>query len=357
MSESVKPKFDPRGAISRGKIAQPLRILIYGVEGIGKSTTAAKAPRPLILGTEDGTAHLDVARVTPDGWLTGERPLLDLVSWFATPDASDYQTLVIDTADMAERLCVEYCCRRDHDTPEPTKKYNRTTWVDGKPTLDGYGYGAGNKVVESEFLALLAALDRARRARNVHVVFTAHADVAKEKNAGGDDYGIIAPKLIKQVREQLTAWCDAVLYCQYAYNVLQPGTHEKGKQVAKAKVVTDEERIVHTQRDGAFLAKNRLGLPKVIDMEWSTIAKHAQAAYGDATTQLAQLREEIDLLLPLVAEDVRTKAQAAVEKHATSVLMLVDIKGRLQARVLAAAPERAERLTFSAVPPTDTTEE
>ena len=40
--------------IHRGRAPRPPRILAYGVEGIGKSTFASEAPRPVFIQTEDG---------------------------------------------------------------------------------------------------------------------------------------------------------------------------------------------------------------------------------------------------------------------------------------------------------------
>jgi len=48
--------------ITRGIERAPLRAVVYGVEGIGKSTLASQFPDALVLDTEDGTRHLDVAR-------------------------------------------------------------------------------------------------------------------------------------------------------------------------------------------------------------------------------------------------------------------------------------------------------
>jgi hypothetical protein len=60
---NLKPVPPPRmslAAVRRGPIAEPMRVLLYGVEGIGKSTFGAAAPAPIFLGAEDGTAELDV---------------------------------------------------------------------------------------------------------------------------------------------------------------------------------------------------------------------------------------------------------------------------------------------------------
>ena len=40
--------------IQRGKTPMPPRLMVYGTEGIGKSTLAAGAPKPIFVQTEDG---------------------------------------------------------------------------------------------------------------------------------------------------------------------------------------------------------------------------------------------------------------------------------------------------------------
>ena len=55
--------------ILTGRIARPQKAVIYGPEGIGKSTLAAQFPAPIFLDTEGGTHHLEVARVAaPKSW-------------------------------------------------------------------------------------------------------------------------------------------------------------------------------------------------------------------------------------------------------------------------------------------------
>ena len=55
--------------ILTGRIARPQKAVIFGPEGIGKSTLAAQFPAPVFLDTESGTHHLDVARLpAPKSW-------------------------------------------------------------------------------------------------------------------------------------------------------------------------------------------------------------------------------------------------------------------------------------------------
>ena len=56
--------------IIRGKQKTALKVVVYGPEGIGKSTFAAQFPNPLFIDTEGGTKHMDVARTPkPTSWV------------------------------------------------------------------------------------------------------------------------------------------------------------------------------------------------------------------------------------------------------------------------------------------------
>ena len=55
--------------ITKGKIPSPLKVVLYGVEGIGKSTFASQFPAPLFIDTEGSTKNLDIARFDkPTSW-------------------------------------------------------------------------------------------------------------------------------------------------------------------------------------------------------------------------------------------------------------------------------------------------
>lgn len=330
---------DFKSAITSGKIAEPRRIFIYGVEGFGKSTWAAQAPRVLFVGAEEGTSHINTSRLSPTDW----RDYMDLLDWFATsPDAAGYESLAIDTMDNVEKMAIDYVCARDDGSMDPVKKYKRTTMVDGKASLEGYGFGAGPGVVEQEILAMIAKFDVIRRTRGAHIILIAHSDVVKEKNAGGDDYGLITARLQKKVRDQLFAWCEAVFYCEFDRTEIQEADHKDGKQIGRAKVVSKGQRVVHTTREGAFVAKNRLGLPPVIPPDWKVIEAAAQVAYGDTAVQVIKLREEIEQLTLLVPVETRAKVAQTVEKFAANVIALVEIKGRLQTIIAAQAVAAAQ---------------
>ena len=86
--------------ITRGKIPCAKKVVIYGPEGIGKSTFASQFPEPVFIDTEGSTNSMDVARLPkPTSW----QMLLDEIQYIKShPDVC--KTLVIDTIDWAESI-------------------------------------------------------------------------------------------------------------------------------------------------------------------------------------------------------------------------------------------------------------
>jgi len=144
-------------ALVSGKIALPQRAVIYGPEGIGKSTLAAAFPAPVFLDTEGGTAQLDVVRFPrPEYW----EHVADIVTQLATCE-HDRRTLVIDTVDWLERLLAEYLCRRAN-----------------KDSIEDFSYGKDYTILAEEFSRFLGSLEALRR-RGMHVVMVAHSTAGR----------------------------------------------------------------------------------------------------------------------------------------------------------------------------------
>ena len=89
--------------ISKGKKKQAVRVVLYGTEGIGKTTLAAHFPKPLFIDVEQGSYQIDVERF--DGITTWADVLAAIGYVEQNPDSC--KTLVLDTADKAEQMLVE----------------------------------------------------------------------------------------------------------------------------------------------------------------------------------------------------------------------------------------------------------
>ena len=230
--------------ITKGIVARPQKVVIYGPEGIGKSTLAARFPDPLFIDTEGGTSHLDVRRIDkPADW----DALLSIIKEVAnTPDVC--KTLVVDTADWAEASATEYVL----------KKYNQTS-------IEGFGYGKGYTILGETFASMLTALDEVIAA-GIHVVVTAHAKMRKfelpDEQGAFDRWEM---KLSKQSAPLLKEWCDLLLFCNFETLVVKTET--------KTSKATGGKRVMYASHHPCWDAKNRCGLPDKMDLSYDAIKK------------------------------------------------------------------------------------
>ncbi len=220
-------------AIRRGKITRPQKAVIYGPEGVGKSTLAGRLPDPVFLDTEGGTHHLDVVRL--DSASTWEEITAVIVQLASTQH--EFRTLVIDTADWLEKRLIEHLCRKAN-----------------KDSIEDFGYGKGWVILAEEFARFLTSLDTLL-ARGMHVVFLAHATVRKfEAPDQAGSYDRFELKLSKQVAPLLKEWADVVLFGNYVTKVAE-------KDNGKMRGVGGKERVLFSTHAAAYDAKNRHGLP------------------------------------------------------------------------------------------------
>ncbi len=229
--------------IISGKIKKAQKVVIYGPEGIGKSTFASKFPNPVFLDTENSTKEMDVDRFEkPLSWTELSKLLEDFLK-----DHGSYKTLVIDTADWAEMLCCKYIC----------SKYQRKS-------IEDFGYGKGYTYLQESFGKLLNYLDNFID-MGINVVITAHAKMRKfEQPDESGSYDRWELKLSKNVAPLLKEWADMVLFANYKTFVVKD---ENDKIKAKGG-----QRVMYTTHHVCWDAKNRHGLPDELPFEYSSIA-------------------------------------------------------------------------------------
>ncbi|MCD8013339.1 MAG: ATP-binding protein [Lachnospiraceae bacterium] len=254
--------------IIEGLVDRPQKVTIYGAEGVGKTSLAARFPNPLFIDTEGGTSHLDVRRVDkPRNW---EELLMIVDEVAATPGIC--KTLVIDTADWAEMQCIKDIC----------DKYK----VNG---LESFGYGKGYTYVGEEFARLLTALDRVIAA-GMNVVVTAHAKMRKfEQPDEQGSYDRWEMKLSRQVAPLLKEWCDLLLFCNYKTFVVQ-----SDNAMEKAKV-QGGKRVMYTTHHPCWDAKNRHGLPNELPLDYKAIASIFTPAAKAPAEQPAEPAAELPI--------------------------------------------------------------
>ena len=228
--------------ISRGVVDMAKKVVIYGPEGIGKSTLASRFPAPLFLDVEGSTKAMSVDRV--DGLTTWDALRSAMAALQTT--GHDYRTVVIDTADWAERLAIEYVCT--------TQK---------KSGIEDFGYGKGYTYVKEAFGELLSDCD-ALIAKGINVVYTAHAIMRKfEQPDERGAYDRWELKLSKQVSPMLKEWSDMVLFCNYK-------TYTQRQDNGSYKVMGGQ-RVMYTTHNPCWDAKNRYSLPDELSMDYEPL--------------------------------------------------------------------------------------
>lgn len=234
--------------ITRGKIQKAKKVVVYGPEGIGKSTFASQFPAPVFIDTEGSTAAMDVARLPrPTSW----NMLLKEVEYIKShPETC--RTLVIDTIDWAEQLCVDHICS-----------------IHNKKGIEDFGYGNGYVYTKEEFGRFLNRLSDVIEV-GVNIVLTAHAQLRKFEQP--DELGAydrwelkLGKKTQSQTSPLVKEWADMLLFCNYkTYSV---ATDKDGKK-HKAQ---GGKRVMYTSHHPCWDAKNRYGLPEMCDFDYQVI--------------------------------------------------------------------------------------
>lgn len=234
--------------ITRGTIKSAVKTLIYGPEGIGKTTLASKFPDPVFIDTEGSTKHLDVARLPVP--LTWTEIINEVRYVYQNPDCC--KTLIIDTADWAEMLCLKEMLDGDN-----------------LKSIEDYGYGKGYVKLAEKFKSFLDELDKIIGS-GIHIVLTAHAMMRKFEQP--DEIGAYDRwelKLQKKTAPILKEWADMVLFCNYRTYVVN--VDNQGAAKGKNKV-QGGERVMYTSHHNCWDAKNRFGLPEVVPMAFDSLS-------------------------------------------------------------------------------------
>jgi hypothetical protein len=302
-----------------GRLVKPMRLLVYGLEGVGKSTFAACAPSPIFLGAEDGTSELDVKRFPqPTCWSDVMEAVSELIA-----TEHEYKTLVIDTLDWMEPICWQQVCIACAKAGRPPLR-----------SIEEMGYGKGYVEAGGFWRQLTAALERLRATRRMDVLLLAHSWIKNFKNPGGEDFDRFEMKLHKGASAHWREWCDAVMFADHDVT-----TYEDDRK--RVKGIGSGARILRTQHHAAWDAKNRYDLPPELPLDWEAFAEAAAAHRPDDPERL---RSQIERALEQVEgnEKLCERVRNALENAGDNAGELARILNKLAAKIATTPTDESE---------------
>lgn len=256
----------------------PIKFCIYGAEGVGKTSLAAKMPDPLFLDTEGGTSRLNVRRIKISDW---ESLLATVKEVIETPNVC--KTLVVDTADWAESLCTDYICN----------KYR-------KANIEDFGFGKGYTYLSEEFGNFLQLLSKLIDV-GINPCIIAHGKPRKyelpEEQGQFDRWEM---KLSKQCAPLVKEWCDVLLFCNYKTFVIT--TENNTKKASGGK------RVMYTTHNPCWDAKNRFNLADELDLSFSSISH----LFAEETPKKAESEAAVKEDRPIIAKLKKMLADAGI---------------------------------------------
>lgn len=228
--------------IIKTRKSKPPRILIHADHGLGKSSLAAAAPRPLFIQTEDGLESIDAEAfpLCPDF----ETMMLQLSQVYE--EEHEYKTLVIDSLDWTETLIFKHVCMEGDKT-----------------SISDFGYGSGYQAALEQFGRVVKALTAIREERNMAVILTAHSQIKTYQNPMGADYDRHQIKLREKNAELFLEWVDLAgfLHFQTFTNKVEGGFTEE-----RHKAVGGTQRVLSCAPSAAYVSKNRYGITEDVPL-------------------------------------------------------------------------------------------
>jgi hypothetical protein len=292
--------------VKKGKVTKPALILLYGPDGVGKSTFGADAPSPIFLGTEDGTSNLDVAR------FPAPRTFDDVLQAIEelTKSAHEFKTLVVDSLDWLEPLVWDKVC------------------VDaGAKSIEqvGGGYGKGYAEALALWRKMASRLLDLQKAKKMNVVLIAHSQIKPFNDPTEQStYDRQILKLNEKASALFREFVDCVFFATFEVNTKKDGS--------KTRAFGDGARFIYTERRPGYDAKNRFGLPHQFPLAWDEYVNAMQTV--QTPTQVKNLKANIDELLAQLKDDKLVEAvHGHVEKAGDNVERLAQIQDKLRAKI------------------------
>lgn len=263
-------------SVTEGTTQTGQRIVIAGVEKIGKTTLACNAPKPLLVPLEVGYAAMSIPKTRVPANYGEVMGLIAEVKAASMAGTFPAKTLIFDTGTALERLI-------DLQTIEDDPK-SKTKRLTMETAHDGYGkaYAHSNQLFDN----FLKALDELAIYGGINIIITAHVFASRgidPIHGEYDTYDLLlhSPKNNKShgKREMLTQWADLVGLLYEPMFI----TKGDGDQLARGQSM-NRGRVLGVSRTPGYVAGNRYGINGEIPIPaqngWNALALAIYNASG-----------------------------------------------------------------------------
>jgi len=287
------------------KLAAHLSVF-HGAPGVGKTTFAVQFPSAIVSDLEDGSKHLDVARLTSQE-IPNYKELVSFVNELSKAK-HNYKTLVIDSATVLESYIQRHLCGDKYESIEDV----------------GGGFGKGYQMAREELQKFMQLL-RGLVAQNINVIICAHSQVKSftdpVTNSSYDRYII---QTNAKFAEILTSAADNVFFIKHAVDTVVDQKTKRTQAFGSGK------RLLMCEWRPAYEAKNRLSLPAELPLDYAAYT----AALDNAKPKSAdELIKDIKAMMVKADKQTAEIVSQKLSEAVGDVAALTRIKSKLSTMV------------------------
>lgn len=257
--------------------------ILYGQNGIGKTTFAAMPPNTLFADIEKGMPEM--LRDTPRFPIENFSQLRALLQQLREQQHPYHHVVIDSVSALNQKLVTEVCIEQKWTLP------------DGRNDMGEKGFGAfgrGDKVIAEKYAILNDDVLKLKEQRNIAVTLLGHVRTAKVKTPDTDEYSRYDIMLPMQAIEVLTQRADIVAFMSYPVTVVK----KEGQRSGPGQAIGEDDARLYLTSTATHNAKNRYGMPPFI-----TIPR------GNPVAGFQQFASRIPYFAPIFAQNGNPNAQ------------------------------------------------
>lgn len=243
------------------KISKP-RIVLYGPNGIGKSTFASQAPDPLFIDIEKNLESISC--LTHRDIEGNFDTLLEFFNFLKTlKETSDlpFKTLILDSIyTFEDRIIRPHIC-----------------YEEGVVCVEDIQWGRGSAKLSQWWSQVFKALEDLSHTKNLTIILIGHdcldERIDVERNLS---YPYQRPLIHKKSIQMLLNWSTCILYANYGFK-LEDRSQDNSLGIPKER----GGRLLYATPDAGYIAKNNYGILKPLPLNFQAFYEKVSQFYNE----------------------------------------------------------------------------